>query len=177
MLTSDFLEIFGSYWNCRGKRPDSSLLRTPMKVAHRISLQKQNVLEKISSDLATLPLSESKVSRLPLYKLGKLDPKIQHSTTRQAKRKITGKLDNHWSKNCLGLFLCVETNWVCSSGTQRFCKNYSDVSSHWLWLDSSHYILNVTQVESESLNIVTRLESSHWLESHYHILFDVCCVN
>jgi len=36
-----------------GQMPDSSLLRTPIKVAHRI-FEKQNVLEKISSDLATL---------------------------------------------------------------------------------------------------------------------------
>jgi len=33
--------------------PDSPLLRTPMKVAHRI-YEKQNVLEKILGDLATL---------------------------------------------------------------------------------------------------------------------------
>jgi len=31
------------------------------------------------------------------------------------------------------------------------------VSSHWLWLESSHYVKNVT-----------RVESSHWLESRYH---------
>jgi len=39
-----------------GKMPDSPLLRTPMRAAHCISFQKQNVLEKISSDLATLIL-------------------------------------------------------------------------------------------------------------------------
>jgi len=52
-VTSDLLEVFGSWSNCRGKMPDSPLLRTPMKVAHRM-YEKQNVHEKISGDLATL---------------------------------------------------------------------------------------------------------------------------
>jgi len=26
------------------------------------------------------------------------------------------------------LIFCVQTNWVCPSGTQRFCKNDSDSS-------------------------------------------------
>jgi len=39
-----------------------------------------------------------------------------------------------------------------------------------MWLESSRVtiFLNVTRVESESPKIVTRVELSHWLESHYH---------
>ena len=82
---------------------------------------------------------------------------------RLAKQKISANLDHHWSKKCL--FLCVQTNWVCPSGTQRFCKNDS-VSSHWLWLESSHSVKNVTRVEWP--RIMTWVGSSHWLESRYH---------
>ena len=71
--------------------------------------------------------------------------KMQHSATRQSKQKISPNLDNHWSKK--SSFLCVQTNWVCPSGTQRFSKNDSD-SSHWLWLESSHSVKNVTRAES-----------------------------
>jgi len=70
---------------------------------------------------------------------------MQHSATRQSKQKISPNLDNHWSKK--SSFLCVQTNWVCPSGTQRFSKNDSD-SSHWLWLESSHSVKNVTRAES-----------------------------
>ena len=101
---------------------------------------------------------------------------MQHITTKQTKQKISANLDHHWSKNCL--FLCVQTNWVCPSGTQRFCKITLDWEPrHWLWLESSHSVknvnrvtifLNVTGVESQSPKIVTQVESSHWLESRYH---------
>jgi len=43
ILTSDFLEIFGSLSNFRGSNGQFALLRTPMKIAPRISL-KANVL-------------------------------------------------------------------------------------------------------------------------------------
>jgi len=64
----------------------------------------------------------------------------------------------------------VQTNWVCSSGTQRFCKNDSDSSLESLTVtrvesfcgkyDSCRVtiLFNVTQVESESPKIVTRVE-------------------
>jgi len=52
--------------------------------------------------------------------------KVQHSTTRQSKQKIFPNLDHHWSKK--SSFLCVQKNWVCSPGTQRFCNNGSDLS-------------------------------------------------
>jgi len=115
------------------------------------------------------PLSESKVSGLPFCKLGKLILKMQHSTTRQAKQKISANRDHHWSKKCL--FLCVQTNWLYPSGTQRFCKNDSDSSLESLtvtrlilrktWLQSSQVtvFLNLTRVESESPKIVTWVES------------------
>jgi len=31
------------------------------------------------------------------------------------------------------LIFCVQTNWVCPSGTQRFCKNDADSSRVILW--------------------------------------------
>jgi len=94
---------------------------------------------------------------------------MQHSTIRQAKQKISANLDHHWSKKCL--LLCVQTNWVFPSGTQRFCKNHSDSSRviPWkTWLEPSHHFLNVTRVESKSPKIVTRVVSGHWLKSRYH---------
>ena len=99
-----------------------------------------------------------------------------HSTTRQAKQKIPANLDNHWSKKCS--FLCVQTNWVCLSGTQRFCKNDSD-SSHWFWLESSHSVKNVTRVESSQqfsqrdssrVRVTKNRDSSRVIESSHAIL-------
>ena len=93
---------------------------------------------------------------------------MQHSTTRQAKQKICAYLDHHWSIKCS--FLCVQTNWVCPSGTQRYCKNDSDSSLESLTVtrvesfcekrDSSRVtiFLNVTWVDSESPQIMTRVE-------------------
>jgi len=104
---------------------------------------------------------------------------MQRSTTRQAKQKISANLDHHWSKK--RLFLCVQTNWVCPSGTQRFGKmTLTLVSSHWLWLDSSHSVKNVTRVESRHhfsqrdssrIRVTKNRHSSRWLESRYHCLF------
>ena len=68
---------------------------------------------------------------------GHLILKMQHSTTRQSKQKFSPNPDDHWSKK--SSFLCVQTNWVCPSGTQRFCTNGSD---------SSLKSLSVTRVES-----------------------------
>jgi len=45
------------------------------------------------------------------------------------------------------LISCVQTNWVCPSGTQRFCKNDSD-SCHRLWLETNRVILWKTWLES-----------------------------
>ena len=102
---------------------------------------------------------------------------MQHSTTREAKQKICANLDHHWSKKCL--FLSVQTNWVGPSRAQRFCKNDSDPSLESLivtrvilwktWLESGRVsiFLKVSRVESELPKIVTRVESSHWLESRY----------
>jgi len=72
--------------------------------------------------------------------------------TRQSKQKICANLDYyHWSKKCS--LICVQTNWVCPSEAQRFCKNDSDPS-----LES----LIVTRVEStHSVKIVTRFEWRH----------------
>ena len=80
---------------------------------------------------------------------------MQHSTTRQAKQKISANLDHHRSKKCS--FLCVQTNWIFSSGTQRFCKNDSD---------SSLEPLTVTRV-SQVILWKTWLESSHHFCQRY----------
>jgi len=65
----------------------------------------------------------------------------------------------------------MQTNWVCQSQALRFCKNDSVSSLDSLIVtrvesfcekrDSSRVtiFLNVTRVESESLKIVTRVES------------------
>jgi len=65
----------------------------------------------------------------------------------------------------------MQTNWVCPSGTQRFCENDSDSSLESLSVtrvesfcekrDSSRVTIffNVTRVESES--------PKSWLESRY----------
>jgi len=74
---------------------------------------------------------------------------MQHSRTRQVKQKICANLDNHWSIKCS--FLCVQTNWVRPSGTQRYCKDDSYLS-----LES----LTVTRVESSHHFFSTWLESS-----------------
>jgi len=85
-------------------------------------------------------------SQVSLYaSWGHLILKMHHSTTRQAKQKISTNHDHHWSKKCS--FLYVQTNCVCPSETQRFCKNDSD-SSHRLWLVSNRVILCKTWLES-----------------------------
>ena len=78
-------------------------------------------------------LSESKISGLLYASWGNVILKMQHSTTRQTKQKISANLDHHWSEKCC--FLYVQTNWICPSRTQRFCKYDSD-SSHWLRFES-----------------------------------------
>jgi len=104
---------------------------------------------------------------------GHLILKMQHSTTRQGKQKISANLDHHWSKVLISL--CAN-EVVFASGTQRFCKNDPDSSLKSLAVtrvDLSHSVknvtrnessrvtifLNVTRVESESPKIVTRVES------------------
>ena len=80
------------------------------------------------------------------------------------------------------LIFCGQTNWVCPSGTQRFCLK-------WLWLESRFIDYDSIRVESfcekrDSSRVESRffstwlesipshqkswLESSHWLESRYH---------
>jgi len=101
---------------------------------------------------------------------GKLILKMQRSTTRQAKEKISANLDHRWSKKCL--FLCVQTNWVVHQEQELidFVKMTltrvidCESSRVILWktrLESSRVtiLLNVTRVESESSKIVTRVES------------------
>ena len=71
----------------------------------------------------------------------------------------------------------MQTNWVCSSEAQWFCKNDSD-SSQWLSPESSHSVKNVTRVESPFF--LTWFESSlspekSWLESRYHCRWSILC--
>jgi len=126
--------------------------------------------DKVSIYCAPTDPSVKAKSQVCLYaSRGHLILKMQHSTTRQSKQKISPNLGHHWSKK--SLFLCVKTNWICASGTQRFCKNDSDPSLESLIVtrvesickkrDSSRVTIffNVTRVESESPKIVTRVES------------------
>ena len=102
---------------------------------------------------------------------------MQHSTSRQAKQKICANLDHHWSMKCS--LLCVQTNWVCPSGTQSNCKmTLTRVSSHWLWLESSHFVKNMTTVESSHhfsqrkssrVRVTTNHESSRVIVSSHSI--------
>jgi len=135
--------------------------------------------DKVSIYCAPTDPSVKAKSQVCLYaSWGHLILKMQHSTTRQSKQKISPILDHHWSKK--SSFLCEQTDWVCPSGTQRFCKNDSDSILESLTVtrdeslcekrDSTRVstFFNVTRVESESSKNVTRVESSHWLESRYH---------
>jgi len=64
---------------------------------------------------------------------GNLILKMQHSTTGQAKQKISVNLDNHWSKKCL--FLCVHCKRIgfFHQELRDFAKmTLTWVSSHWL---------------------------------------------
>ena len=122
--------------------------------------------DKVSIYCALLtPSVKAKAQVYVCASWGHLVLEMWRSTTRQSKQKICANLDHHWSKKCS--FLCVQTNWVCLSEAQRFCKNGS-VSSYWLWLESRHSVknvtrvtifLNVTRIESESPKITTRVES------------------
>jgi len=90
---------------------------------------------------------------------------MQQSTTRQAKQKISVNLDHPCSKKCV--FLCVQTNWVCPSGAQRFCKSDSDPS-----LESStvtRVILWKPWLESGSSHQKSWLESSRVIDSSHAI--------
>jgi len=72
-------------------------------------------------------------------------------SARQSKQKISPNVDHHWSKKFS--FLCMQTKWVCPSGSQRFCKNDTDSSLESLIVtrvDSSHSVKNVTRVELSS---------------------------
>jgi len=60
------------------------------------------------------------------------------------------------------LFVCTRTGYVHQELRDFAKRTLIRVSSHWLWLDSSHSVKNVTRVESESPKIVTRvIDSSH----------------
>ena len=70
-------------------------------------------------------------------------------------------------------------NWGNTSPASptKLCPCLARVSSHWLWFESSHSVKNVSRVtivlkvirfESESPNLVTRVDWSHWNVSRYH---------
>ena len=103
-------------------------------------------------------LSESKVSGLPLRQVGTHFLKVQHSKNRQAKQKICANLDH-------------QTNWVCSSGTQRYCKNDSD-SSLWLLLESRHFVESshhFYQRDSSRVRVIINCDSSRVSDSSHAI--------
>ena len=76
---------------------------------------------------------------------------------------ITGPKNDHFC-------VCKQTGFVDQRLSDFAKMTLTRVSSHWLWLESIRVtiFLNVTRVESESPKIVTRFNSSHWLESRYH---------
>ena len=95
---------------------------------------------------------------------------LKSSIAWQAKQKTSANLDHHWSKKCL--FLCVQTNWVCPSGFQRFSKNDSDSSwvilcETWLELSPNHQI---SWLESLPNNQISWLESSWVIDSSHAII-------
>ena len=102
-------------------------------------------------------LSEKQTLRSTSVQIGDTWSLRQHSTTRH----LTENLCQSWSSlKQKMLIFCVQTNWVCPSETQRFCKNDC--------LESSHSVKHVTRVESpcystwlesESPKIVTRVKS------------------
>ena len=101
---------------------------------------------------------------------GHLILKMQHSTTRQTKHKICANLEHHWSIKCS--FLCVQTNWVCPSGTQRYCKNDCDSSrvNLWkTWLESSRVTIFLTWLESSPSHHKSWLDSRRVIDSSHAI--------
>jgi len=87
------------------------------------------------------------------------------NTSRQATQKICANLDNHWSKKCL--FLCVQTNWVCPSGTQRFYKYDSSLESFTVTrVESSHYFF---QRDSSRVRVTKNRDSNRVIDSSHAI--------
>ena len=103
---------------------------------------------------------------------GHLILKMQHSTTRQAKQKISANIDHHWNKNC-SFFVGKRTGFVHQKLRDFVKMTLTRVSSHWLWLESSYSVKNVTGVESShnfsqhdlSRVRVTKNLDSSWVES------------
>ena len=74
-------------------------------------------------------------------------------------------------------FVCKRTGFVHQELKDIVEMTLSRFSSHWLWLESSHFVKNVTRVESPFFSTwfesspshhKSWLESSHWFESRYH---------
>ena len=70
--------------------------------------------------------SESKASGLPLCTFGTLWSLKCSIARLESKQKICANIDYHWSKKYS--FLCMQTNWICPSEAQGFCKNGPDSS-------------------------------------------------
>jgi len=123
--------------------------------------------DKVSIYCALLTSHESKVSGLPLCKLGNFI--LWNAAYHEGK---TENFRQCWSplKQKMLISLCANS-CVCPSGAQRFCKNDSDSNLESLtvtrvilwktWLESCRVtiFLNVTRVVSESPKYVTRVES------------------
>jgi len=76
---------------------------------HDMQILRSNLDEVFVNMLCSADLSLKSESQVFLHaSSGHLIHKIQHSTTRQEKQKISAKLDHHWSKKYS--FLCVQTN-------------------------------------------------------------------
>jgi len=91
--------------------------------------------------------------------------KMQHITTTQSKQKICADLDHHWSNKCY-FFVCKRTGFVHQELNDIVNMTLTRFSSHWLWLESSHFVKNVTRVESPFFSTFESGPSHHksWLE-------------
>jgi len=85
---------------------------------------------------------------------------------------ITGPKSDHF-------FVCKQTGFVDQRLWDFAKMTLTRVSSHWLWLESSHSVKNVTRVElnhhlsqrdSSRVRVTKNRESSHWIQSRYYWL-------
>jgi len=90
--------------------------------------------------------------------------------------------DDHWSKK--SLFLCVQTSWVCPSGTQGFCKDVSDSTLEPLTVtrfeslcekcDSKESSYHFSQRDSSRVWGTKNRDSSRVIDSS-HAITVICC--
>jgi len=102
------------------------------------------------------PLNESKVSGLPLQVGDIWSLKCSAARLDRQNRKFPPILIIAEAKNA-HFFVCKRTGFVHQELRDFVKMTLTRVSSHWVWLESSHFVKNVTRVESPFF--------STWLES------------